>query len=355
MTISTVSVHTVHAPLKEPYTIAYETITEVTNHFVVIRMSDGACGIGCAAPAPEVTGESIQASREALEAFAAEAPGSSLDTLPRPSPDTPSALAAVDLARHDLLARRRSTSIGGLFGDPDAAITPAETSITIGISDTGSTLARARKLHAEGFRFFKVKGGHDVSADLERLSVLRSTFGPEIRLALDANQGYDLPDVERLERLAPDLNLAYLEQPTPKKDLNLLGLAARATSIPMMADESVQSTEDVHRIAEAGPVALINIKLQKMGGLAAAEAIDQAALQHDMGTMLGCMDESALSIAAALLFGATHPNVRFLDLDGHLDLRDDPFEALVRLDGNGRLQTETAIGLGWNRNPFEEG
>ena len=354
MTISDVAVHTVHAPLKEPYTIAYETITEVTNHFVVITLEGGMCGIGCAAPAPEVTGESVDASRAALDAFARKAAGSAFDSWSLPPESNPSARAAVDLAHYDLLARKRSISVGGLFGDPDAASTPRETSITIGISDVEETLSRASSLFAEGFRFFKVKGGHDVDTDIVRLKSLRSKWGTTIRLALDANQGYNLAAVEKLQAASSDVGLLYLEQPTMKGDLALLGEAARRTSIPVMADESVQSAEDVLRIAEAGPVSLINIKLQKMGGLAAAEAIDQAAIKSGMQTMLGCMDESALSIAAALHFGATHPNVGYLDLDGHLDLMQDPFADLVRLDERGQLSTQTGSGLGWLRFPFEE-
>ena len=350
MTVSSATVHTVQAPLKEPYTIAYETISEATNHFVVITLSDGMCGIGCAAPAPEVTGESINASRQALDLFARRAPGSDLDALPLPAERTPSARAAVDMARHDLLARVQGTTVAGLFGKSDAAAVPAETSITIGISGVESTLHRARRLYETGFRFFKIKGGHDVGLDLERLHALRATFGKHIRMALDANQGYDLGAIERLDTQASTLDLAYLEQPTPKHDLRQLGRAAELTRIPVMADESVQSASDVERIAACGPVALINIKLQKMGGLAAAERIDQAARKNAMGTMLGCMDESALSIAAALSFGATHPNVRFLDLDGHLDLREDPFESVVQLDDQGRLRIPSGKGLGWKDN-----
>lgn len=352
MTIENVAVHTVHAPLKEPYTIAYETITEVTNHFVVITLEGGLCGIGCAAPAPEVTGESTEASRTALEAFAQDAVGADFDAWPVLPESTPSARAAVDLARHDILARSRSVSISGLYGDPDAALTPTETSITIGISSVEETLKRARSLYDSGFCFFKVKGGHDITTDILRLESLRSAFGTDIQLALDANQGYDLAAVEQLDSVT--LDLLYLEQPTPKTELEMLGEAARRTSIPVMADESVQSADDVHRIAESGPVSLINIKLQKMGGLAAASAIDRASIDAGMGTMLGCMDESALSIAAALHFGATHPNVRFLDLDGHLDLKEDPFEELVQLKESGRLRVPKGNGLGWNRSPFGE-
>lgn len=352
MTLTEARIRTLAVPLTEPYTIAYNTFDAVTMHFLVLTTEEGSIGVGCAAPAEDVTGESAEDSLHALQEWVSRAPGHAIASLPQVPPERPSAAAAVDLALHDLDARRQGTTVGGLFGPAAAAETPQETSITIGISDVDSTLGRATALFGQGFRFFKVKGGLDIETDLTRLKALRDRFGSEVRLALDANQGYSLQAVEKLEQAAGALGLAYLEQPTPKSDLPMLGEAARRTGIPVMADEAVQRVEDVARIAEAGPVSLINIKLQKMGGLAPAAAIDRASRAAGMRTMLGCMDESALSIAAALHFGATHPNVAFLDLDGHLDLSEDPFAMCVRLDAQGRLATAPQSGLGWTSLPF---
>ncbi len=352
MTLSKARIHTMAVPLTEPYTIAYNTFDSVTMHFLVLTTEDGLQGVGCAAPAEDVTGESATDSLRALQHWVLRDPGHALASLPSVPLGRPSAAAAVDLALHDLEARRQGTTVGGLFGPAAAAEAPQETSVTIGISDVETTLGRAAALFDHGFRFFKVKGGHNVDTDLTRLAALRNRFGADVRLALDANQGYRLQDVVLLESQAGELDLAYVEQPTPKEDLAMLGEAARRTSIPVMADEAVQRVEDVNRIAEAGPVALINIKLQKMGGLAPAAAIDRASRAAGMRTMLGCMDESALSIAAALHFGATHPNVAFLDLDGHFDLSEDPFASCARLDGRGGLATAPDPGLGWTNLPF---
>ena len=352
MTLAKAHIHTMAVPLTEPYTIAYNTFDSVTMHFLVLTTQEGQIGVGCAAPAEDVTGESAEDSRLALQDWVSLAPGHELASLPAVPLERPSAAAAVDLALHDLEARRQGSTVGGLFGPAAAAETPQETSITIGISDVATTLGRAAALFEQGFRFFKVKGGHKVDMDLARLRALRDRFGSEVCLALDANQGYLLPDVDRLEKERHALDLCYLEQPTPKTDFAMLGEAARRTGIPVMADEAVQRVEDVARIAEAGPVGLINIKLQKMGGLAPAAAIDRASRSLGMRTMLGCMDESALSIAAALHFGATHPNVAFLDLDGHFDLSSDPFATCVRLDGKGGLATTSHSGLGWTTLPF---
>jgi len=350
MIINDAYVRSLNVPLAVPYTIAYETITDVVNHFLVLHTSSGVTGIGCAAPAPEVTGETAEESLAALQAFCSTVVGSEIEKLPTIPKSCPSARTALDLAIHDIAARDGSTNIAGLFGPAEAIEAKRLTSVTVGIMSIDETISRAKQCTQEGFMFLKIKGGHDVNLDIDRLNALRDTFGVEILLALDANQGYSIRDVEILERASDSVRLEYLEQPTLKEDLDLLAQAARITSIPVMADEAVQEVKDVIAIGESNAVRLINIKLQKMGGLAEAVRIDSVAAEYGMRTMLGCMDESALSIAAALHLGATHPNVSYYDLDGHLDLTEDPFEALVELH-DGCLIAKSGPGLGWSSVP----
>lgn len=350
MIITGAYVRTVSSALAEPYTIAYETITDVVNHFLVLEADSGLNGIGCAAPAPEVTGESESASLEALNRFCVEVRGRSTNSFPEMASNRPSARAAVDLALNDLRARARNTNIAGLYGSAKTIDTGRVTSITVGIMGVKATVEKASSFVSAGFSFLKIKGGHDVALDIERLQELRSQFGSAVRIALDANQGYSLEDVQKLDREASNLKLEYLEQPTPKTNLNLMAKATFSSSIPVMADESIQTPEDARMIAKMSAAKLINIKVQKVGGLQVAHEIDAIARDAGMPTMLGCMDESALSIAAALHFGATHSNVLYYDLDGHLDLVEDPFESLVDCR-NGELKPARGLGLGWTTIP----
>ncbi len=346
MMISKATVRTLAVPLSIPYTIAYETITDVTNHFLIIQTDAGETGIGCAAPAFGVTGETNEMSRLALNQIAKDIIGCApSDVLLNTYAATPSAQTALDLALADLLSKSQDLSVGEWLKGSKARFQPVVTSVTIGIMNVEETLQRAQALFQEGFTFLKIKGGHDIGVDLERLQALHEELGEKCWIALDANQGYSVQDVAALEAVASSLDLKYLEQPTPKDDLNLLRAATESTSIPVMADESVQTIEDAKRIVDGQSAALINIKLQKMGGLAAAIKIDQIALDGGVRTMLGCMDESALSIAAALHFGAARPNVQYYDLDGHLDLLEDPFESLVSLS-DGKLNVKRSKGLG---------
>lgn len=317
--------------------------------------------MGCAAPAQEVTGESPRASLEALRKAAKLVEGMSVEeALIRSSEwrlgwmkSCPSAACALDMALADLSASASSQPLITWLGaatEKDST-SSVVTSVTIGISTLEETMDRAERLVDQGFTFLKIKGGHDVLTDLKRLAELRQMYGDHLQLALDANQGYSLKDVDVFEKGARDFALAYLEQPTDKQNLPLLREAASATSIPVMADEAVQTPDDARRIGDLYSVKLINIKLQKMGGLTAAKEIDTVSKEANMQTMLGCMDESALSIAAALHFGASHPNVRFYDLDGHFDLAQDPFEHLVSLSA-GTLSTPISEGLSAGYQPM---
>jgi L-Ala-D/L-Glu epimerase len=356
MIIVRATVHSMAIPLTVPYTIAYVTITDTVNHFLVLETNDGVCGVGCAAAAPDVTDETPEMSFAALNSIIPLINGRALGdpeywaSIIRSLSNTPSAMTALDMALADMSASAANQSLVEWMGGREGALKAVTTSVTIGISSLQETLDRGRLLIKQGFHFIKVKGGHNVQLDIDRLTILRDELGSEIMLALDANQGYSLQDVEKLDRDASTLKLSYLEQPTPKLDFPLLGLAASATSIPVMADEAVQTEDDAKHIGDLGSVRLINIKLQKMGGFGASSQIDAIAVQAGMRTMLGCMDESALSICAALHFGAAHPNVQFYDLDGHFDLSEDPFESLVTLHA-GKLLAPTKPGLGWTKLP----
>lgn len=365
--------------LRASYTIAYDTISEATNHFVTLEDDDGFRGFGCAAPAPEVTGESPASSHGALEEFVvALNRGVPLDdALSSIPPVNPSARAAADMAILDLRGSRTGQPVCSLLSPPDATTPTTSTnmiagadsknrrdavtrpiSVTIGICNVEETVRQALCHIAAGFTILKVKGGHDVDEDIRRLLAIRSAIQeretspsgasdvyPVPILALDANQGYDLRDVDRLSARQSELALAYLEQPTPRDDHALLVEASSRSSVPVMADETVRGEEDVQRLLDLGGVDLINIKLQKVGGIGPALRIDELASDAGIPVMLGCMDESALSIAAALHFGEARPNVTWFDLDGHLDLIGDPFERLLKLEA-GMLSLEVRAGLG---------
>ncbi len=342
--------------LREPYTIAYETYDSATNLFVRLETDTGLRGYGCAAPAPEVTGESITDCQEALETLSAEAIGvhPRLGRGPDLGPaatGAPAAAAAVDMALLDLRARASNVPLCVMLGGAPGSLI---TSVTLGIESLEATLKRGRDQIAQGFRALKVKGGTDVDADIARVCGLRQELGPGVDLRFDANQGYDVDEAIRFARGVADASVVAFEQPTPANDSQ--GLAELTASLgilrreqpgipPVLADESLLSVADALELVAGGVVDGFTVKLMKAGGISAARAIDQVAATAGLPCMLSCMDEAALGIAAALHFALAAKTIRWIDLDGHLDLLDDPTASAVNVR-EGMITPGLGPGLG---------
>ena len=352
MRITRVWAWPVRLRLKEPYTIAYDTIHVANNIFLGVETANGRRGFGCAAPDAAVTSETesgvlkaandvigpILKGRDALQMTEI------METLRSALTSQPSALAMADMALYDLLGKTSGLPLYQMLGGYRHGIL---TSATIGILPTEQTLAKAADYLRQGFKALKIKGGLDVEADIERLCKLRQRVGPAIHLRFDANQGYTAEQALRLVQGTRQVELELLEQPTPRRDLHLLGRVTRQSEIPVMADESLVSLKDVFRLASDALVDMVNIKLMKTGGIASALQVNAVANAAQINAMVGCMDESALGIAAGLHFALSQPNVTHADLDGHLDLIDDPASGAVVLR-EGVLYPTGNPGLGFD-------
>lgn len=338
-------------PLTRPYTIATQTIEAVTLFFVRLVGDTANVGLGSASPAAVVTGETAEAcaaalAPERLDWLVGRDPrhlGGLCRELRHRLAATPAARAALDMALYDLFARHLGVPLVDLLGRRHDRL---ETSITIGIKPTAETLAEADEYLGRGFRCLKVKIGLDFEPDLERLARLRERVGPEVRLRVDANQGYSLAQTLRLAEPIARLALELVEQPVPAAEIATLRALPPALAARVAADESLHDENDALALVQEPPICgIFNIKLMKCGGITPALGIAHVAELAGRELMWGCMDESALSLAAALHTAYACPATRYLDLDGNFDLTRDLAVGGYRVEA-GRLVLGTAPGLG---------
>jgi L-alanine-DL-glutamate epimerase-like enolase superfamily enzyme len=356
MKITAVDFIGVEMPLRMPYTIAYETIEKVTNIFIRIQTDSALVGFGCAAPDLAVTGENAQSVLSSLESaviplLKQRDPFRSsliMDELKEKIIKEPSVLAAVDMALYDILGKKAGLPLWKLLGGFRSKIL---TSVTIGILPLSETLSMAKEFCDRGFKSLKIKGGIDVDHDIERIKSVRNVVGHGIELRFDANQGYSADQAIKLVKETQKEKLELLEQPTTRNEPDLLGRVTESVSIPVMADESLMNLRDAFRLARRELVDMVNIKLMKVGGISEALHINSVARSARLEVMVGCMDESALSIAAGLHFALSRPNVLYADLDGHLDLINDPAATCFTLE-DGYLIPNEVPGLGYRQDPF---
>ncbi len=338
--------------LKKPYTIAYNTFSDVHIAYLEIELANGVVGYGAGSPAEDVVGETTAKTLENLNSdFVQELCGRDIRTFQQLIFEAqqrfagyPGTVAALDIALHDAFGKFLGIPIASFYGQKHQGL---PTSVTIGIKNVADTLAEAQDYKKQGFRVLKVKTGLDLATDVERLAKLRESFGDYFTLRVDANQGYDLAQTRQFLEAARPLGLELVEQPMPVGREAELAMLTEDQRKQCAGDESIKDAAAALKFASMGYFGIYNIKLMKCGGLAGARTIAGIAEQAGIEVFWGCNDESRVSISAALHIAYACPNTRYLDLDGHLDLAED----LVR-DGfeirEGRMYSNDRPGFGFS-------
>jgi muconate cycloisomerase len=248
-------------------------------------------------------------------------------------------LAAFDIALWDWFGKRVGLPLYQVFGlDIHKS---AETSVTVGINTPDAAADHAREWIARtGSRHLKIKLGSPdgIAADMDMYMAVLDAVDPNVVMRVDANCGWTESDARIMVPWLAERRVEYVEQPLACGDEESLA-ALRPAPVPIFLDESIHSATDVPKFAHL--VDGVNVKLMKSGGISEAIRIVHTARAFGLQTMLGCMSESSLSIAAGVHIG---PLFDHLDLDSHLNTADDPILGLGF--EHGRVTQSGRPGLG---------
>jgi L-alanine-DL-glutamate epimerase-like enolase superfamily enzyme len=309
MSMRNLVVKTESWPLLKPFTISRGTKTFAD--VVTAAVTDGAHtgrGEGVAYPRYGETVDEIAQQKQSVESgverdvlWYVMAPGAARN--------------ALDAALWDLQAKLTGTRAWELAEVPEPE--PAMTAQTISIDEPAAMGAAAAEL--AHLPLIKVKlGADDV---LSRMRAVRDA-APNARLIADANEAWDMATLRAVAPVLADLGVEMVEQPLPAGEDE--ALEDYDSPVLLCADESCHTSEDLPGLA--GRYGMINIKLDKTGGLTEALNLARHAQAEDMKMMIGCMVGTSLAMAPAMLLA---PFAEYVDLDGPLLLKEDRPGGLV--------------------------
>ena len=229
---------------------------------------------------------------------------------------------AVDCALWELEAKRSGVAVWELAGLD--APKPLVTTFTLGADDPATMAAGARK-YAQA-RSLKLKLTGDLKEDIERVRAVRAAR-PDVWMGVDANQGYGIESLEALIGVLDSADVSLLEQPLKRgREADLAGFKS---TIPIAADESVLTLPDIAGLV--GRFSVVNIKLDKCGGLTEGLAMAHEARRLGLGVMVGNMVGTSLAMAPAFVLGQLCDVV---DLDGPIFLAKDRTPSMTYTNGS---------------------
>lgn len=331
MKITDVRIGKISVPLRVPFKTALRSVSSVEDIIVEIHTDTGHVGYGEAPPTGAITGDTTGAIIGALKDHIIKTiVGRDVDdfenllqALNKCIVKNTSAKAAVDMALYDLYGQLYNIPVHRMLGGSRRKIT---TDITISVNDPEEMARDTINAIERGYDTLKIKVGVNPELDIARLTAVREAAGPEPMIRIDANQAWNPKQAVRLlnQMQEKGLNIEFVEQPVPGHDFDGLKFVTERSYVPVMADESVFSTEDAVKIMQMGAADLINIKLMKCGGLYQALKIASAAEVYGVECMIGCMLEAKVSVNAAVHLACAKNIITKIDLDGPVLCSEDP-------------------------------
>jgi L-alanine-DL-glutamate epimerase-like enolase superfamily enzyme len=334
----------------EPFAIATGTMNYAQNVFIRVHTDAGFYGVGECSAFPMIVGETQDTCLVLAQEFAKLWKGKdALDISARLQQlhdfiaNNGTIKSAFDMALYDIAAKNEDLPLYQFWGGQKRVV---ETDITIGIGKPEIMAQKAIDFKNSGATILKVKLGKNAVEDVERIKQIREAIGPDMKIRIDANQGWSFDDAVFALQSLGKYDIEFCEQPMRTWYDDRLPELMQLSPVKIMADESVYNHHDARKQINSGACHYINIKLAKSGGLYEAKQIHDLAAEKGIPCMMGGMLESRIALSAKLHFVYSSPNIQFYDMDtcmiGHLE---DPATGGVTYDGY-YLNITDAPGIG---------
>ncbi|MBB2150728.1 mandelate racemase/muconate lactonizing enzyme family protein [Pedobacter gandavensis] len=337
-----------------PFVIATGTMDFAQNVLIRIHTDTGIYGVGECSAFPMIVGESQETCLAVAKVFAKILVGKDPLDIPERMNDlmgyaqNGTIKSAFDMALFDISAKEAKQPLYQFLGGQKRIV---ETDMTIGIDEPEIMAKAAIKYQQQGCNILKIKLGKNIKEDIERIKQIREGVGENMKIRLDANQGWNFDDALFGLGKLEEYNIEFCEQPMrtwyddylPELNLN--------SPVKIMADESCYNHHDARKLINSKSCDYLNIKFAKSGGILEAQKIHEIALQTGTKCMIGGMLESRIAATANLHFALSCPNIIFYDLDtcllGHLI---DPVIGGLTYDGYF-LEVPESPGIGADADP----
>jgi O-succinylbenzoate synthase len=351
ISIKSIALHHVRVPLVEPFRISNGVISEKDAILVEVNTGNDVVGWGEASPmsggfyssdTPESAWSALSGSLIPAALNAGEIDVSRFYEQMRAHPGDAFAKASIEGALWDAYANTLQVPFGELLG---ARARPVASGVAIGIYDhVDELLERVARYIAEGYRRVKIK--IQPGWDIEPVAAVRAKF-PDLPLMVDANAAYSLADAAVFRELDGQ-SLMMIEQPLPREAHAEAGELQRQLRTPLCADESAESIPALASIIENEAARIINIKVQRVGGLSEARLMLAAARAAGLECWVGTMPElgvaSAQGLHFAMLEGFTYPT----DIEASTRWYvDDVIAPLIEIDAHGYIRVPERAGIGY--------
>ena len=357
MKITAIEAIPVEVPLKAGMSTKTAHGEHITSPYVILKVhtDEGLVGLGEATVAPRWSGETSRGCVAIIEElFEPALVGSdplaivqACEKMDEVVKLNPFAKAAVEMALWDILGKSTDKPLYQLLGGKVRDVIPIK--MVIGAFAVEDAIVLARRFLDQGFQCLKVKVGLDVEGDVERVQAVRDLAGPDVRIGVDANCGWNVTDAIKALKAMESLDVLFAEQPVGREDPTLMAQVKQATSIPVMADESVFTPTEAVTIVRENAAYVISLYPGKNGAIYASRRIAQIAKSAGIVCHMGSNLELGIATAAMAHLAAAEQTIDSetypADILGPLYHDSDLLETSVQIGPEGANPPE-GPGLG---------